>query len=61
MESFFSSLKTELDLEVPPPTREACHAEIFEYIEAFYNRERLHSSIGYMSPDEFERKLADKR
>lgn len=61
MESFFSSLKTELNLEVPPPTREACHAEIFEYIETFYNRERLHSSIGYMSPDEFERKVANKR
>jgi transposase InsO family protein len=61
MESFFSSMKTELDLELPPSTREACHAEVFEYIEAFYNRERLHSSIGYMSPDEFERKLANQR
>lgn len=60
-ESLFSSMKTELGFELPPPTREACHAEIFEYIEAFYNRERLHSSIGYLSPDEFERKLASKR
>jgi len=61
MESLFSSMKTELGFELPAPTREACHAEIFEYIEAFYNRERLHSSIGYMSPDELERKLANDR
>lgn len=61
MESYFSSMKTELGFELPPPTRQACHDEIFEYIEAFYNRERLHSSIGYMSPDELERKLANKR
>ena len=60
-ESLFSSMKTELGFELPPSTREACHAEIFEYIEAFYNRERLHSSIGYLSPDEFERKLESKR
>ena len=61
IESLFSSMKTELGFELPPPTREACHAEIFEYIEAFYNRERLHSSIGYLSPDELEQKLANER
>ena len=36
------------------PTREAARLSIFEYIEVFYNRQRLHSSLGYLSPEQFE-------
>ena len=38
-------------------TREAARASIFEYVEMFYNRLRLHSSLGYLSPEQFERSL----
>jgi len=60
MGSVFSSLKTKLGFELPPSTREACHARIFKCIEALYSRKWLHSSIGYLSPDELERTLANK-
>jgi transposase InsO family protein len=53
-ESFFSTLKTELVYRHAWPTRAAaCHA-VFEFIEVFYNRRRLHSSLGYRSPVEYE-------
>ena len=53
-ESFFSTLKTELIYRQAWPTRAAvCHA-VFEFIEVFYNRRRLHSSLGYRSPVEYE-------
>jgi transposase InsO family protein len=55
MESFFSTLKTECANE-PFDTRAHARTAIFEYIEAWYNRQRLHSSLGYLSPAEFERK-----
>ena len=54
-ESFFSTLKLELVYRTEFATREAARAAIFEYIEVFYNRERRHSSLGYKSPEEFER------
>jgi transposase InsO family protein len=54
MESFFSTLKTEC-ADQPFETRAQAHTTIFEYIEAWYNRQRLHSSLGYLSPAEFER------
>lgn len=54
MESFFSSLRAELtDLE-RFPTRQAARTALFEYIEVFYNRQRLHSSLDYRSPAAFE-------
>ena len=53
-ESFFGALKEELVYNVVFLTRDSARQAIFEYIEAFYNRRRLHSSIGYMSPIEFE-------
>lgn len=53
VESFFNSLKSELILQ-DFETKAQAKAEIFEYIEVFYNRERLHSSLGYKSPSEFE-------
>jgi putative transposase len=55
VESFFASLKRELVHHESYTTREGAKASIFEYIEAFYNRVRLHSSLGYLSPEEFER------
>jgi transposase InsO family protein len=53
-ESFFSSLKMELVHEADFATREQARAALFEYIEVFYNRQRRHSSLGYLSPVDFE-------
>lgn len=53
-ESFVATLKSELVSRVRFPAREVAKTAIFEYLEAFYNRRRLHSSLGYMSPSEFE-------
>ena len=55
MESFFASLKKELVHGEDFATREQARASLFEYIEVFYNRVRRHSSLGYKSPNEFER------
>jgi transposase InsO family protein len=55
VESFFASLKKELVHHEEYTTREQAKASIFEYVEAFYNRARRHSSLGYLSPVEFER------
>ncbi len=54
MESFFKTLKTELIHHQHYPTRSAARLSIFEYIEVFYNRQRRHSAIGYLSPERFE-------
>lgn len=56
-ESFFHSLKTELTHHIKFETRSQANQAIFEYIEVFYNRQRLHSSNGYLSPVDFEAKL----
>ena len=53
-ESFFHSLKTELVHHEHYRTREEAKASVFEWIEVFYNRQRLHSALGYRSPAEFE-------
>jgi putative transposase len=55
MESFFASLKKELVHGESFATRAEARASLFEYIEVFYNRIRLHSSLGYKSPVEYER------
>jgi putative transposase len=54
MESFFSTLKTECVYQHSFATREQARRAIFEYIEVNYNRNRLHSSLGYVSPETFE-------
>ena len=54
MESFFATLKKELVHQERYETRDAAKQSIFEYIEVFYNCVRLHSSLGYVSPAEFE-------
>jgi len=53
-ESFVSTLKCELVHRSRFPTREAARSAVFEYLEAFYNRRRLHSSLGYVSPESYE-------
>jgi len=53
-ESFVATLKTELLYRVSWPTRQAARTAIFEYIEGFYNTRRRHSSLGHLSPAEFE-------
>jgi transposase InsO family protein len=53
MESFFATLKTEC-ANHPFATRTQARSAIFEYMEAWYNRHRLHSSLGYLSPADFE-------
>ncbi len=55
-ESFFHTLKTELIYWEKYQSREEAKRSIFEYIEINYNRRRLHSSLGYLSPVEFEEK-----
>lgn len=54
IESFFGTLKTELVHHERYGTREQAKRSIFEYVEVFYNRQRRHSAIGYVSPDAFE-------
>ncbi len=54
MESFFSSLKTERTTRKVYRTRDAARADVFDYIERFYNPRRRHSKLGYLSPMAFE-------
>lgn len=54
MESFWSTLKIELVHRCEFQTRAAARHAIFEFIEVFYNRQRLHSALGYLSPVDFE-------
>ena len=60
MESFFSSLKTERTARKTYWTRDQAKADVFDYIERFYNPRRQHSTLRYVSPIEFEnqRRLA---
>jgi putative transposase len=57
MESFFSSLKTERTRGKIYRTRDSARADVLDYIERFYNTIRRHSTIGYLSPAEFEKKM----
>ena len=54
MESFFSSLKQELTHHEQFVDRDEARSKMFDYIEVFYNRERLHSGLHYRSPAQFE-------
>lgn len=60
-ESFFATLKTELVYLRRFATKTEAREAIFEFIESFYNRERRHSTLGYLSPVEFERKFDQDR
>lgn len=59
-ESFFATLKRELIHRQSFPTREAARGAVFEYVEVWYNRKRLHSALGYLSPEGFEREHQEK-
>jgi putative transposase len=54
MESFFASLKKERVHRRNYATRDEARADLFDYVERFYNQRRLHSTIGYMSPAAYE-------
>src|SRR3954468_11154125 len=58
MESFFSSLKTERTARRVYRTRDQARADVFDYIERFYNAARRHSTLGYLSPIDFEKQAA---
>lgn len=55
MESFFGTLKNELVYGERYQSRQEAKLSIFEYVEVFYNRQRRHSALGYMSPEQYER------
>lgn len=55
MESFLATVKREYVGEQLCATRAEARAALFAYLEGFYNRRRLHSSLGYQSPEDFER------
>lgn len=58
-ESFVSTLKSEIGVSLYP-RRQAARAAIFDFIELFYNRERRHSSLGYLSPSEYEQAILEE-
>ena len=58
VEAFYSTLKTELVQRHVWPTRAQARRAIFDFVEIFYNRQRLHSTLGYVSPAEYEGCLA---
>jgi transposase InsO family protein len=58
-ESFVSTLKSEIGVS-RYPERRAARASIFEFIELFYNRMRRHSSLGYLSPAEYEQAILEE-
>jgi len=61
MESFFGTLKSEWVYHRVYQTHDEARSDLFYYIEAFYNQHRLHSSLGYWSPDEYERRYYEEQ
>lgn len=61
VESFFATLKTELVSDAHWPTRAEAHHQLVSYIDVWYNHQRRHASLGYRSPVEYERQLAQLR
>jgi transposase InsO family protein len=58
MESFFGTLKTELLHQREHPDREAARRDLFACLEGYYNRQRIHSAIGYITPEQAGAKTA---
>lgn len=56
-ESFFASLKLECIYRQAWPTRTHARRTVFDYIEVFFNRRRLHSALGYLTPAAYENKI----
>ncbi len=60
VESFFASLKAEVVADARWQMRAGARSAVVVWIEGSYNRERMHSTLGYLSPDEFEHQIATK-
>jgi transposase InsO family protein len=58
IESFFHTLKVELVHQRRWATREEARRDLFAYIEGYYNRQRIHSALGYLTPEQAERNAA---
>ena len=58
MESFFHTLKVELAHQRRWATRDEARRDVFAYVETYYNRQRIHSSLGYRTPEQMERAAA---
>ena len=58
MESSFHTLEVELARQLRWPTREDAKRDLFAYIEGYYNRRRIHSALGYKTPEQAERQIA---
>ena len=58
MESFFHTLKVELVHQQRWATRDEARRDLFAYIEAYYNRPRIHSALGYLTPEQAEQRIA---
>ena len=58
MESWFHTLKTEFVHHTTYATRETARRDLFAYTEGYYNRQRLHSAIGYLTPEQAEPQAA---
>jgi transposase InsO family protein len=56
-ESFFKTLKSELVNQIEPKAMAVTKIEVFEFLEVWYNRKRIHASLGYLTPVEYEQKL----
>ena len=57
-ESFFHTLKVELVHHRRWAKRDEARRDLFSYVEGYYNRQRMHSALGYLSPEQAERKMA---
>jgi putative transposase len=60
-ESFFKTLKSELIYIAKPTTIAVARVDVFEFIEIWYNRKRMHASLGYLTPVEYEAKLTQRQ
>ncbi|TWA81589.1 integrase-like protein [Azospirillum brasilense] len=58
MESFFGTAKSELVHQQRYPTREAAKRDLFAYMEGYYNRQRIHSALGCITPEQAEQQAA---
>ncbi|UZO99336.1 Transposase (plasmid) [Roseomonas mucosa] len=58
MESFFHTLKVELVQQRRWDTRDEARRDVFAYIESYYNRQRIHSALGYRTPEQMENAAA---
>ncbi len=60
MESFFHTLKVELVHQRRWATRDEARRDLFSYVEGYYNRQRMHSALGYLSPEQAEQNVASQ-